>query len=52
MSNQSLREIIEFYSHTEEEARLAEGPAQLEFERTKECDQHATASAHGWSLSQ
>jgi SAM-dependent methyltransferase len=36
MSNESLGEIIEFYSHTEEEVRLTAGPAQLEFERTKE----------------
>ena len=31
-----LREIVEFYTLTDEEARLGKGSSQLEFERTKE----------------
>ena len=36
MADESLREIVEFYTGTEEESRLGAGSSQLEFERTKE----------------
>lgn len=34
--DESLREIVDFYTGTKEEARLLSGPPQLEFERTKQ----------------
>ena len=36
MKDESLREIVNFYTETNEEFRLGAGPSQLEFERTKE----------------
>jgi len=36
MSDDSLREIVDFYTQTHEEARLVTGSSLLEFERTKE----------------
>ena len=35
MADESLREIVDFYSKTQEESRLGAGSSQLEFERTK-----------------
>lgn len=36
MDDDSLREVVEFYTHTAEEVRLGSSSSQLEFERTKE----------------
>jgi ubiquinone/menaquinone biosynthesis C-methylase UbiE len=36
MIDESLQEVVEFYTDTKEEARLQSGPALLEFERTKQ----------------
>jgi ubiquinone/menaquinone biosynthesis C-methylase UbiE len=36
MADDCLREVVKFYTNTEEEVRLGVGSAQLEFERTKE----------------
>src|SRR4029450_7831112 len=36
MADESLREIVAFYTDTSEELRLRSGSSQLEFERTKE----------------
>ena len=36
MADESLREIVDFYTGTTEELRLRSGSSQLEFERTKE----------------
>jgi ubiquinone/menaquinone biosynthesis C-methylase UbiE len=36
MADESLREIVDFYTDTTEESRLGSGSSQLEFERTKE----------------
>ena len=35
MNDESLREIVNFYTETNEESRLGAGSSQLEFERTK-----------------
>src|SRR5262245_58137762 len=36
MADESLRDIVDFYTDTTEELRLGSGSSQLEFERTKE----------------
>src|SRR5687768_14113611 len=36
MTNEPLREIVDFYTNTTEETRLSQGSSQLEFERTKD----------------
>ena len=36
MGDESFREVVDFYTRTEEESRLGAGPPQLEFERTRE----------------
>jgi hypothetical protein len=36
MTDETLREIVEFYTKTPEESRLGRGSSQLEFERTQE----------------
>lgn len=36
MADESLRDIVDFYTKTNEESRLEAGSSQLEFERTKE----------------
>ena len=35
MTDESLREVVDFYTQTQEESRLGAGSSQLEFERTK-----------------
>ena len=36
MHDDRADEIVEFYTHTDEESRLETGSSRLEFERTKE----------------
>jgi ubiquinone/menaquinone biosynthesis C-methylase UbiE len=36
MADESLREVVDFYTGTQEESRLGAGSSRLEFERTKE----------------